>query len=73
MSNSESGGRPICAAAQALDRSFRWLERAFENHSVDLFTLKVEPMFDCLHSDPRFDDLLRRMGLAASRRAVQHD
>jgi hypothetical protein len=46
------------------DQAFRWLERAFEKHAVDLFTLKVEPMFDGLRPDPRFADLLRRVGLA---------
>jgi TolB-like protein/Tfp pilus assembly protein PilF len=45
------------------DRAFEWLERAVEKHSVDLFTLKVEPMFDRLRSDARFTDLLRRVGL----------
>jgi TolB-like protein/Flp pilus assembly protein TadD len=45
------------------ERALEWLERAFENHAVDLFTLKVEPMFDSLRSDPRFEDLLRRVGL----------
>lgn len=42
-----------------------WLERAFEKHAVDLFTLKVEPMLDSLRSDARFTDLLRRVGLTA--------
>jgi DNA-binding SARP family transcriptional activator/Tfp pilus assembly protein PilF len=45
------------------DQALAWLERAFEKHSVDLFTLKVEPMFDGLRSDPRFQDLVRRVGL----------
>jgi len=45
------------------DRAFEWLEHAFENRAVGLFTLKVEPMFDGLRSDPRFEDLLRRVGL----------
>jgi len=44
-------------------RAFKFLESAFEHHSVDLFTLKVEPMFDGLRSDPRFETLLRRVGL----------
>ena len=47
------------------DRAFAWLERAYERHAVDLFTLKVEPMFDPLRPDPRFADLVRRVGLAA--------
>ncbi|HWP42962.1 MAG TPA: tetratricopeptide repeat protein, partial [Blastocatellia bacterium] len=46
------------------DQALAWLDRAVEKHAVDLFTLKVEPMFDCLRSDPRFEDLLRRVGLA---------
>ena len=45
------------------DRAFEYLETAFEHRSVDLFTLKVEPMFDGLRSDPRFENLLRRVGL----------
>jgi tetratricopeptide (TPR) repeat protein len=50
------------------DQAFEWLERAFEKRAVDLFTLKVEPMFDSLRSDPRFEDLLRRVGLAPADR-----
>jgi hypothetical protein len=46
------------------DRALEWLERAFERHAVDLFTLKVEPMLDGLRSTPRFTDLVRRVGLA---------
>jgi Flp pilus assembly protein TadD len=46
------------------DRAFEWLERSFEKHAVDLFTLRVEPMFDGLRSDPRFEDLQFRVGLA---------
>ena len=48
------------------DRAFEWLERAVEKHAVDLFTLKVEPMFDCLRVDARFTDLLQRVGLLPS-------
>lgn len=54
----------VHAGLQEHDEAFGWLERAFEKHAVDLFTLKVEPMFDPLHSDPRFTELVRRIGLA---------
>jgi TolB-like protein/Flp pilus assembly protein TadD len=46
------------------DSAFEWLERAFKEHAVALFELKVEPVFDGLRSDVRFTDLLRRVGLA---------
>ena len=44
-------------------RAFEWLERAYERHAVDLFTLKVEPMLDGLRPDPRFAGLVGRVGL----------
>jgi tetratricopeptide (TPR) repeat protein len=46
------------------DQAFAWLERAYEERSTFLTELKVEPMFDSLRSDPRFQDLLRRMNLS---------
>jgi adenylate cyclase len=45
------------------DRAFEWLERAYEDRSSWLVWMKVEPRFDSLRSDPRFDAFLERMGL----------
>ncbi|HZE82539.1 MAG TPA: tetratricopeptide repeat protein [Candidatus Polarisedimenticolia bacterium] len=45
------------------DKSFAWLDKAYEEHSFSLSQIKVEPRFDALRSDPRFADLLRRIGL----------
>jgi len=45
------------------DQSFAWLEKAYSQHSNILTTLKVEPGVDPLRDDPRFHDLLRRVGL----------
>lgn len=53
----------IHAGLGEMDQAFEWLERSFEKHSVDLFTLRVEPMFDALRDDGRYQDLLRRVGL----------
>ena len=44
---------------QALD----WLEKAYEDRNWYMPWLKVEPRFDPLRSDPRFADLVRRIGL----------
>jgi eukaryotic-like serine/threonine-protein kinase len=53
----------VCAGLGKNDQAFAWLEKAYAVHSMALATLKVDPDFDPLHSDPRYDDLLRRMGL----------
>ena len=38
-----------------------WLEEAYRQRDPGLSGLKVEPLFDFLRSNPRFQDLLRRM------------
>ena len=48
-------------------RAFEALERAYQARSGELVFVAVEPMFRSLRSDPRFEDLLGRMGLAVDR------
>jgi tetratricopeptide (TPR) repeat protein len=43
------------------DQAFEWLEKAYEARDQGLSFLKVDPTLDPLRSDPRFQDLLRRM------------
>lgn len=45
------------------DQALAWLEKAFEERSLFLTWLKVEPEVDSLRSDPRFQNLLHRVGL----------
>jgi TolB-like protein/Flp pilus assembly protein TadD len=45
------------------DEAFAWLNRAYRNRSSELPELKTEPMFLNLREDPRFQDLLLRIGL----------
>ena len=45
------------------DRAFAWLERAYQEHSTTMQIIKVDPIFDPLRGDPRFADLVGRVGL----------
>jgi hypothetical protein len=46
------------------DQAFAWLERAYQRHEWGLIYLRVSPFFDPLRSDPRFTQLLKKVGLA---------
>jgi hypothetical protein len=45
------------------EQALHWLERAYEEGAGHM-GLKVDPTWDSLRSEPRFQDLLRRMGLS---------
>jgi adenylate cyclase len=45
------------------EEAFKWLDRAFQEHSGILHSIAVRPTFRPLHSDPRFAALLKRIGL----------
>jgi hypothetical protein len=70
----QSSGKPpdflyayYCAAIHALlgekDEALEWLEKARQGRVFGLFYLKLSPEFRSLHADPRFDSLLRRIGI----------
>ncbi len=46
------------------DLALEWLHKACEAHSMGIFWLKIEPIWDTLRPDPRFTALLRRLRLA---------
>jgi len=51
------------AALADLDRAFDCLERAFQARSAGMIYLHLDPGYAPLRSDPRFADLVRRIGL----------
>jgi len=53
------------AGLRRKDEAFAWLEKAYEQRSGgnQMTFLAVDPSFDSLRSDPRFDAFLRRVGL----------
>ncbi len=46
-----------------INQAFKWLEKALQDRDGNLPTIKVDPAYDSLRPDPRFQDLLRRIGL----------
>ena len=62
----EADGRDVAVVYAGLglnDKVFEWLEKDFQNRSTSLTELRLEAPFVPLRSDPRFKDLLKRMGL----------
>ena len=53
----------IYAALGQKDKGFSWLEKAYEDRSFFLTGIKVDPAMDPLRSDPRFAELVGRVGL----------
>jgi Flp pilus assembly protein TadD len=66
-----SEGKPVSAGAVALVRAalgdknqaYLWLEKSYTQQSSFMITLKYWAVFDSLRSDPRFEDLINRVGL----------
>jgi tetratricopeptide (TPR) repeat protein len=52
----------IYTALGEKDEAIQWLEKAFQRRTLAL-DIKVIPHFERLHSDPRFQDLIRRIGI----------
>jgi predicted nucleic acid-binding protein len=47
------------------DEVFHWLETAYRERAEWMALLKVDPCWDDLRSEPRFEDLMRRMNFPA--------
>jgi TolB-like protein/Flp pilus assembly protein TadD len=66
-SNKEADGRDLAVVYSGFDnkdKAFEWLRKAFDDHSVFLVFLKLEPLMDSLRSDARWNDLERRLGVS---------
>jgi len=53
----------IYAALGDKDQAFAWLDKSVEEHDLIIARLKVDHGFDNLRSDPRFADVVKRVGL----------
>jgi eukaryotic-like serine/threonine-protein kinase len=54
----------LCATVGQKDEAFERLNKAYEARADALIWIKVDPRYDNLRSDPRYSDLLKRVGLA---------
>ena len=59
----------IYAGLNDRERTLLWLERASEERSARMVFMNVDPAFDALQSDPKFQDLLRRAKLPVRAKA----
>ena len=53
----------LYAYAGEKGKTLEWLEQAYEERETDMVFLGVDPTFDSLRDDPRFQDLMRRVNL----------
>jgi hypothetical protein len=51
------------AKAGRNDEAIQWLEKGYEERDGRMIVISVSFEFDGLRSDPRFKELMRRMGL----------
>jgi serine/threonine-protein kinase len=51
------------AALGDKDQAFKWLEQSLQDRAWEITYIKVDPAMDSLRSDPRFNDLVKRVGL----------
>lgn len=60
----------IHAALGETNSAFEWLEKAYLQHDLQLVSLIADPSLDGVRSDPRFGELVRRVGLSTGREPV---
>ena len=53
----------VYAALGDHDSAFEWLNNAYDQHDIQLVSLKTDPSLDSLREDQRFQQLVKRVGL----------
>jgi tetratricopeptide (TPR) repeat protein len=61
--NDHRGMALVYAALSENDKAIAWLEKSYKKHEESLCSLKIDPKMDPLRSDPRFNALLKKIGL----------
>ena len=71
IADAKRAGKPVDPMDMAVynanlgnaDTAFEWLEKCYKDRRVGLVFLKTDPIWDKIRNDPRFADLIRRVGL----------
>ena len=69
-SNQSSVGSPsfyvalVMAQMNKKEEAFKYLEKAFDTHEVEMYWLNVEPPFQPLYDDPRWQQMLNKVGFS---------
>lgn len=64
-----AGGSPffhlamIASQKGEIEEAFKWLNKAYKEHEVEMYWLKVEPPFKPLNNDPRWQKMLDKVGI----------
>jgi len=53
----------VYACRGETDKAFEWLQISFDNHDTGLLSLNVDPLMRGLRADPRFGELVKKIGL----------
>jgi TolB-like protein/tRNA A-37 threonylcarbamoyl transferase component Bud32 len=53
----------VCASLGDKEKAFEWLDQAYEEHAGQMMFIRIDPWWKELRSDPRYQDMLRRVGL----------
>jgi len=62
-SNDYRGVALVYVALGEKDEAFEWLEKSYEKHEESLCSIGIDPKFDSIRDDPRFNVLLKKIGL----------
>jgi serine/threonine-protein kinase len=54
----------VYAGLNDADQAIEWLEKSYQEHAIWMVFLKSDPQFDNIRADPRFQNLLKRIGFS---------
>ncbi len=69
-SNDYRGVALVYSALGDKDEAFEWLEKSYQKHEEALCSIGVDPKLDPLRDDPRFEELIRKVGLISRAQIV---